>query len=126
MSYIGNRASADRLIEAKGQSVTITPRNAGTYNPSTGSVTPTGTSIAAKGVVLPLSRGIMHREGSNILVGDQQLLLSALDASGAAITEIRPDWHAGFGGTTYLIVEATPLAPDGTVILWDCVIRGVA
>ena len=112
--------NAADIIAAKGQSVTLTYHSAGDYDTSSGTVTAADSSVATVGVVLPLSRGLKHMPGTNISVGDQQLLLPG------DIDEPAVDTTATIDGKDFTIIEVAPLAPAGEALIYDCVIRGVA
>jgi hypothetical protein len=118
MTYLGTQTAAARLIAAKGQEVTLTRHSAGAYDTATGEVIVTDTVTVTTGVVLPLSRGLMQMPGTNIQAGDRQLLLSG------AIDPPEINDTMSIGGAPYTIVEVSPLNPGGTVLVYDCVIRG--
>jgi hypothetical protein len=120
MSYPGTQTAAARLIAEKGQSVTLTRKSAGSYDLATSSVAVTDAPETVSAVILPLSRGLRHMEGSNIQVGDQQLLL------GGDIAAPQIDDTITVGSAIYTIVEVSPLNPGGTNLIYDCVIRGAA
>lgn len=111
--------SAATLIAAKGQPVTLTYHAAGAYDPATGSVANTDTTVATNGVVLPLSRGLKAMAGSTVAADAQQLLIPGDVAQPAIGTT------ATIGGKDYLITEVAPLAPAGTPLIYDCTIGGV-
>lgn len=110
------QASADALIQAQGQAVTLTPPG-GTYNVATSAFTGTGTPIATTGVLLPLSRGLKHMPGTDIQSGDMQLLLPG------NIAQPQVDTQAVIGGKTYTIIEVAPVSPAGTPLYYDCIAR---
>ena len=121
---VAQRSSADRMIKAKGQAVTLTARSGGAYNPATGSSAITETTQAGKGVILPLA-GYRKVDGVNIIAGDETLLLSALNAAGAALTEpsVNDILTLADGTTSYTFVEVNALSPAGLDIIYDCVVR---
>lgn len=119
MTYATDQLSAKQLLADAGQPVTLTPPASGTYNTATGTITGSaGTPVQTVGVVLPLSRGLKHMPGTDITVGDQQLLLPG------DIAQPVLDTKATIGGVDYTIKEVAPLNPAGTPLLYDCVIRG--
>lgn len=123
--YAANRASASKMIGGKGQPVTITRRTPGAYNTATGTAAITETTQTGTGVVLPLAP--FRKTAESIVQGDQQLLLSALDNSGAVLTAPVVDDRVTLAdGTVATITAIDPLAPSGLVILYDCVIRRAA
>lgn len=117
MSYLNDQTDAKALLADAGQPVTLTP-SGGTYDPATATVNGSaGAPVSTVGVVFPLSRGLKHMPGSDIQVGDQQLLLPGDIAQPALNTT------ATIGGLDYVIKEVAQLSPGGTVLLFDCVIR---
>lgn len=121
------RATANRMIAAKGQAVTLTRRASGAYDPATGTATITTSTQLGKGVILPLA-GYRKIGAGNIVAGDETLLLSALDTSGAALDPLPTvdDELTDANGKVYALTVVDALHPDGTGILYDCVIRGTA
>ena len=117
------RLSADRMIEAKGQAVTLTARAGGAYNTATGSASITTTTQTGKGVILPLG-GYRKIDGTMIVAGDETLLLSGLDSDGVALTEPSvDDTVTDANGDAYTLVRIDPLRPAGLAIMFDCVVR---
>lgn len=119
------RSSADRMIAAKGQAVTLTASTSGTYDPATGTATITTTTQTGKGVILPLA-GYGKVDGVNIIAGDETLLLSTLNSAGGALTEpgVNDMLTLADGTTKYTFVEVNALSPAGLDIIYDCVVRG--
>ena len=125
MSYIATRSGAANVLANKGQTVTISGETSGTYDPSTGGVTGTAYSATAKAVLLPLSP-YRQANDTSVRAGDEQMLLAALDTSGDALTEppLNSIVTLADGVTKYALVSIDPLHPDGTELLFDCVVRG--
>lgn len=122
---IAQRTTADRMIAAKGQAVTLTRRASGSYDPATGTAAITTTTQTGKGVILPLA-GYRKAQG-NIVAGDETLLLSGLNAAGAALTAPHvDDTVTDAGGNVFQLVALDPLHPAGLDIIFDCVIRRAA
>lgn len=118
------RLSADRLIAAKGQVVTLTRRASGDYDPATGTTAITETTQTGKGVILPFATGLRKQAGTSITVGDKQCLLSALDSDGAALEAPEvDDTLTDANGTVYTITETSPLAPAGDALIYDLTVR---
>jgi hypothetical protein len=111
------QATALSLLSSQGQAVTLTPPPTGTYNPATRTFTGTSTPIQTVGVVLPLSRGLMHMPGTDIQGGDQQLLLPGNIAQPSVDAQVLAN------GKTYTIIEVNPVNPSGTPIYFDCIVR---
>lgn len=124
---VAQRLSADTLIETKGQTVTLTRRTAGAYNPATGSAAVTETTQTGKGVILPFGPGLRRQGGTSITADDRQCLLSALNSAGAALTEPKVgDKLTDASGQVWSVIEVSPLAPAGLKIMFDLTIRGSA
>jgi hypothetical protein len=120
-----NRSTADRLIAAKGQAVTLTRRASGAYDPATGTATITTTTKAGKGVILPLTP--YRKAMGNIVQGDRQLLLSAIATDGTIITVPHVDDTVTLADASVVtITSVDPLSPAGLDILYDCTIRVAA
>lgn len=127
MSYAATRTRTYATLSRNGVSVTVTYDGAGTYDPATGANTVATSTATAKGVLLPFSQGLRKMGNTNIAMGDEQLLLSALSTSGAALTQPKVDDSVTISGKSYKIVEVSPLKPDGaTTILYDCTVRSAA
>ena len=123
---VRQRSTADALIRARGQSVTLTRRAAGAYNTATGTAAITLTTQTGKGVILPLSP-MTKVNASNIVAGDAQLLLSSLNSTGGVLTVPHVDDTVTLAnGEVVSIVAVDPLSPAGLDILYDCIVRRVA
>lgn len=112
------QATALSLLSSQGQTVTLTPPPAdGTYNVATSSYSGTAAPFQTVGVILPLSRGLMHMPGTDIQGGDQQLLLPGNIAQPPVDTKVLAN------GKTYTVIEVNPVNPSGTPIYFDCIVR---
>jgi hypothetical protein len=121
------RLSADRMIEAKGQAVTLTRRASGSYNPATGAASVTTTTQTGKGVILPFAQGIRKAPGTTVLATDRQCLLSALKSDGTALTAPQvDDTLTDSNGDVWAVTEVSPLAPAGLDIIYELTLRGAA
>jgi len=116
-NYSSTQATADRLITKFGQSVVITNKSAGAYDPSTGtssSVTTTQNAVAAI-----FDRGSNEIDGTLILTGDKKMLFSAV-----GITKPEINDTVLVGSVTYTIKDPIKeLNPAGTVIMYECNLR---
>ena len=125
---LGFQSIANTLIASQGQPLTLVRNMVGAYNPTTGSSS-TQTTESVFGVILPYSTFIrmgFHSEGSSSIIdGDQQLFLSAIDASGAPVEIPHVNDNIVSGSVTYDIVMVSPLAAAGNNIYYDCRIRGL-
>ncbi len=118
MDFSGFQHSASGLLAMGGQQVMLTPPG-GTYDVTTSTFTGTGVPFQTTGALLPLSRGLTHMPGTDIQIGDMQLLLPG------TIPEPAVDMKAVINGKTYTIIEVSPVNPSGTAIYFDCIVRGV-
>lgn len=122
------RLSADRLIEAKGQAVTLTRQASGEYNPATGAASITTTTQTGKGVILPFAVGLRKMAGGNVVMGDAQCLLSALDTAGEPLdpAPVVGDKLTDAAGKAHEITEVNPLQPAGMALIYDLTVRAAA
>ena len=122
--YARLQNTAQKLLKGKGQSITLTKVTAGTYNPATGAMTGTTTSTqTAYGAVFDY--GTKQIDGTLIKAGDKQLLLSAFKTDGAALTAPSLNDTVTIGGVVYTITQIKPMSPAGTVVMYDCNLRGI-
>lgn len=120
---VAQRARATASIERKGQAVTITVSTPGAYNPATGTSTPTTANITTTAALLPLSKSRMFGN-SNIVAGDETLLISALDNSGDPFTEPKVGSVVTLAnGGKRKIIAIDTLSPAGLDIMFDAVVR---
>ncbi len=123
MSYAEDRADAAATFGEDGMVFTLTyPANA-TYDPatSTTSGTPPANQEVA-GAIFPLLP-FRKSGGTNIVEGDQQLMLSALNVGGAVISEPKVNGTVTAGSKTWTIIAVDPLSPANIDIFYDCVVR---
>jgi hypothetical protein len=123
MSYVDDRLTASDMLTEDGQTVTLTYVGGSTYDPATGTTSGSAPSPATvKGAIFPLSP--FRKAQGNIVEGDQQLLLSALDTSGNAITPPQVNGTVtDANAKVWTLIAADPLSPGGTDVLYDCIIR---
>lgn len=111
--YAKAAATALRLLEQFGQTVTRNASTAGTYDPATGASVVTDTSSSRTGVLLDYSgKGEMYANGNLVIQGDKKLLL---DGSGTA--EMTDSYV--IGSTEYSVVSIKELNPGGTVVMFE-------
>lgn len=121
---MSGRDTATRLLTAKGQTVTLTSRAAGSYNPATGAASVTTSTQAAKAVLLPKS-GLRNQGNAEVPAGDVQCLLSAMTTAGAVLTAPQVnDTVTDVNSRVLTVIEVAPLAPDGTAVMYDLTLRG--
>jgi hypothetical protein len=120
------RTSADRMIAKNGQLVSILGGTPGTYDPATGTVSNGSYNKSCKAVLFPASP-FRKVDGGDIKAGDEQMLLSGLDQSGAALP-VPPVNSiitlADASKRTLIAVDV--LRPAGLPIIYDCIVRGNA
>jgi hypothetical protein len=125
MTDAATRSRAAAMIARKGQAVTITVATPGSYDPATGSAAPSTTNVETFGAVLPLNP--FRKNGTSIVEGDQQLLLSATKRDGTVMD--RPPVNSIVtlaNGDTATITAIDPLEPSGVALIFDAVIRRAA
>jgi hypothetical protein len=128
MSYADDRLSAADSLAEDGQVVTLTYVGTASYNPATGGTTNTAPGPeTVSAAIFPLSaiRYAFHKEaGSNIVEGDQQCLLAALNTAGVPITAPQVNGTiTDTNGKVWTIITADPLSPAGVDLMHDCTVR---
>lgn len=126
MSYVDDRADAAAMLAEDGQTMTLTRRVSGAYDPATGTATVTTTTQTVVGAIFPLSA--FAKSQGNIVQGDQQLILAAQTTAGVALNPVPhvDDTVTDANGNVWSLIAAEPLSPAGTDVLWDCVVRRAA
>ena len=104
------------LLTEFGQDVTRRSYTAGTYDPATGTTTPTTADTTRKGVLLDFGAGQTLERGGLIQGGDKRLLVDATAA-------VSPQDHFVAGGVEYIIVSVGEVNPAGTRVLFDLHVR---
>lgn len=121
------RSTADRMIAAKGQTVTLTRQASGAYDPATGTAAVTTATQTGKGVILPFGPGLRKQDGTTITGDDRLCYLSALTLAGGSLTvpEVN-DTLADANSVDWTITEVSEIAPAGLPIVYELTIRGAA
>jgi len=123
--YARMQATANKLLKGKGQKVTLIRQVSGAYDPATGQATVTTTIQAGTGAIFDYAD--KNIDGVLILSGDKQLLLSAVNSTGTALTApLVNDTVTDVGGVVRTITRIKALSPAGTTVLFDCNLRGTA
>lgn len=122
--YTKMQKTANKLLISKGQAVTLTHVEPGTYDPATGA-TGAATTTTQTGTGAVLEWNARQFDGTLIKAGDKQLLLSPLNTDGEEITApVLGDTVTDVAGIVHTLVEPLkPLSPAGTVVLFDCNMR---
>lgn len=119
-NYSASQATALRLLEQFGQSVTRIAVTVGDYDPSTGQAVETETRTTRTGVLLNYGSeskmGDRYVNGNLVQAGDRKLLL---DGTGAALLTDRYE----VDGSIYNSLSITPLNPAGTVVMYEIHVR---
>lgn len=117
-NYATTRALADRLLTKFGQSVSLRRiATSGTaYEP-----TQTPTDYATTAAILDYNA--RQIDGENILVTDRRALVAAGPLTTLGITSIAPPDALVVNSVAVPIVRVIPLAPAGTVVMYDCQLR---
>jgi hypothetical protein len=120
--YTKLRATANKMLEGKGQTITLLKQSAGSYSVSTGAVTVTPSTYYAYGAIFDY--GNKSIDGTLIKSGDKQLLLSAYSTTtGTLLTAPVVNDKVTVAGITYTITQIKTVAPGGTTVIYDCNIR---
>jgi hypothetical protein len=117
-NYAKTRATADRLITKFGQAVTLR-RNVASgpaYDP-----TLTPTDYATKGAKVDFT--LKQLQGGTVLATDERWLVAAGPLASVGITAMQPPDIIVVGGIERQVMKADPVAPGGTVVVFDCQCR---
>ena len=117
MSFYGDLAlTADSLLLEFGQAVTIRTQTPGEYDPATGTAAITVVDTVGNGCVFDYGSNAI--DGTMIVAGDKQLLLSPVGMSEPGVDDL-----AIVGGISWRIVSVKTTAPAGVAVLFECQLR---
>jgi hypothetical protein len=119
--YAKTAATAQRLLTRFGASTTLTHITAGTYNPDTGTNTPTEVAQTVVAALFPFGHSMV--DGTLILATDQQAYIGVKTTAGAAVTEPKPGAVLTWGGRGLTVINAKNLGPAGTMVLFELQVR---
>jgi hypothetical protein len=129
--YSKTKKTVNRILKKYGQTVVITTKVSGIYDPSLGSVSITSTNQSIVGAVFEWggsnypNNGQEVVDGSIIRIGDQKLILSPIDINGQPIIKPKVNDVVLVNGVSYTIVNPIKfLAPAGILVLVEANIRG--
>jgi hypothetical protein len=127
VSYADDRLTAADMLAEDGQTVTLAYVGTSVYDPATGETTITAPDPqTVSGAIFPLSP-FAKQGNSNIVAGDQQLLLAGQNTAGTAITAPQVSGTVtDANGAPWTLIAVEPLSPAGTDVLYDCVVRRAA
>ena len=115
--YTRANVTANNILSKLGQSVMLTHKTAGSYNPATGTASNSDSQETGTGAVFDY--GTKDVDGKLILQGDKQLLLST-----QGITAPKVKDTVTIAGLVYSVESVSTLSPAGTVVLYELNIRG--
>ncbi len=121
--YTEMQAVADTAINEYGQKVTVTHKTVGAYDPLTSTAAISTTVQTGNGVIFDytaIKDGVGQADGTLILKGDRKLLLSPV-----GITAPKIDDTVVANGITYIIKNIKSINPAGTVVMYECQLRGI-
>ena len=113
--YTATAATALRLLTNFGAACTLKRQTAGAYDTATGIAAVTSASLSAIAAVFDYPA--RYIDGTLILQGDYRALMASSPApkQGDILT-----WNS----VDYTVVSAKAIAPAGTLVLYECQIRG--
>jgi hypothetical protein len=120
--YANSAATATRLLTKFGRAMTHNSIAEGVYDPSTGTVTNVTTAQSGVGALLEYStkeKGEHQQAGTAIDASTRKLLLSV---SGITVAP-KPADTVVFNSVTYAVLQVATLAPGGTPVLYECMVR---
>lgn len=116
--YLESRDDADELIEEFGQAVYVRKVTPGGLTPWE----PTQSAADHATYAAILDYNARQIDGENILRTDRRAFVAAGPLAAGAIVPAAPD-SLVVGGVAIPIVRVMPLAPAGTVVMYECQIR---
>ncbi|NHZ94555.1 hypothetical protein [Massilia sp. CCM 8734] len=122
--YAKTAARADQSLRRKGGTVVLRRTVPGTYDTGTGTGTPAGTAdFPGTGVKIAYSAEDI--DGTLILKGDQQLLLSPLRRDGAPMPAPNTADLVLIGAALFTIAAVDTVEPTSIPVLFTLQLRGV-
>lgn len=122
LDYAGIRdGEVKKALDTAGQDVTVRLWSAGTYNPTTGTSTPSYTEKTVRAVVAAFKAHEI--DGTEIQRGDKRCIMLAVDTSGGAFSVDTTD-TVTVGGAAHEVVSVEEVSPAGTPVIYKAQIRG--
>lgn len=114
-NYPATAATATRLLQRFGAPATVKRTTAGTYDPATGTSTPSVASLPTTAAVFAYAQ--KYIDGTLILQGDQQAYCApgVEPKQGDVLTWQGDDWT---------VVSVKPTSPAGVPVLFEAQLRG--
>lgn len=121
-NYPATAATATRLLKRFGADATVKRVSGSAYDPDTGTMTPTYTSLPTTAAVFDFDQ--KYIDGTLILQGDKQ----AYCAPGVAVVQgDQFDWPVNVPDVptvTYTVIAVKPVSPAGVPVLFEAQLRG--
>ena len=121
--YSKTAARADQSLRRKGGIVALRQVVTGPYDPDLGAAPSTTTAYEGTGV--KINYETQNIDGTLILAGDQQLLLSPLQRNGAPMPAPTAADLVLFGGVSYTVKAVETTAPVDVAVLHTLQLRGL-
>jgi hypothetical protein len=121
--YAQDARDADAAFREDGQKITLTRKTKGAY--ANGAVTITATTADAWGIDTAVSShaiGTTTQSGTLVKAGDRKLIISALDDTGAALSEPAHGDTALVGTKLCTVRNVDPLSPGGVAVLYNLIV----
>ena len=117
--YAKSNATALRLLTEFGHSVTLKRVTGNSYNPATGTNTPTYSTLTGTGADFDYTPGEVTRSGGLVQVADRKLYL----ATGGITSDPLPNDLVIIGAVTWTVMAVARLAPGGVTVLYTLQLR---
>jgi hypothetical protein len=114
--YDDLQKTAGNMLGQFGQSLTITSKSVGAYDPATGASIVTGTTKTGIGAIFDY--GTKDIDGQLVLQGDKKLILSQI-----GIDNIDVDDTVTIGSKVYTVIMVKEINPGGTNVMYICQLR---
>lgn len=113
--YVNSASTAKRLLARFGAAAVLKRTGAAAYDPTTGTMQPTVTSLPTIAAVFAYKQQYIN--GTLILQGDQQAFCTP---------DVEPKQGdvMAWQGKDYTVVNVKPLAPAGVPVLFEAQLRG--
>jgi hypothetical protein len=110
------RKVASKLMAKFGGTATLVRASIGVYNPDTGTVSETTSTVELRGVL----EDVNLREVNDLIqAGDKRLLIAAADVAAVPSTADR----VLIGGVTHQVIRVTTVEQDNTPITHELILR---
>lgn len=121
--YSKTASRADQSLRRKGGIVVLRQAVTGEYDPDLGTAPSTTTDYEGTGV--KINYETENIDGTLILAGDQQLLLSPLQRNGGSMPAPTAADLVLFGGDSYTVRAVETTAPVDVAVLYTLQLRGL-